>query len=114
MMGADMQIVSHLATYADLIAACGLLLRDGGAVKQAVAGCTPVEAERVTDRLAAARPETPPAWFVADGTLGRFVAVLDDEHVLAWTNFGAGTPPDLVAWYNTYSGHVLWSPPYDT
>lgn len=109
-----MQIASFLATHADLLAACALLCRDSMAVQQAVSGCSPVEAERVTDRLAAARPGTPPAWFVADGTLGRFVAVLDDEHVLAWTQFGAGTPPDLVAWYNTYSGHVLWSPPDDT
>lgn len=109
-----MQIASFIATHADLIAACALLCRDSTAVQQAVAGCSPVEAERVTDRLAAARPGTPPAWFVADGTLGRFVAVLDDKHVLAWTSSGAGTPPDLVAWYNSYSGHVLWSPPHDT
>lgn len=108
-----MQIASYLATHADLIAACALLCRDGEAVKQAVSGCSPVKAERVTDRLAAARPGMAPAWFVADGTLGLFVAVLDDEHVLAWTISGAGTPPDLVAWYNSYSGHVLWSPHYE-
>jgi hypothetical protein len=108
-----MQIVSHIATYADLIAACALLCRDSTAVQQAVAGCSPVEAERVTDRLAAARPGTPPDWFARDPSLGRFVAVLDDDHILAWTNFGAGTQSDLVAWYNSYSGHVLWSPPHD-
>ena len=107
-----MQIASYLATPAHFLAACALLCQSTESVKQAVGGCTMVEAERVTDRLATARPGTPPPWFSGDQSLGRFVCLLDDGHVLAWAVFGAGTPPALVAWYNTYSGHVLWRPPH--
>lgn len=108
-----MQIASYLATHADLIAACALLCRSSEAVAHAVAGCTPVEAERVTDRLAAARPGPAPDWFSMDADQGRFVCTLEDGAVLAWARFGA-QPEDLVVWTDWYSANVLWSPPYES